>query len=69
MAKETLQLPLKELLSTEGNMYELTNAAIHRARQISLAGTDESGEANEKIVIQALKEIATKEVQYKIKQD
>jgi DNA-directed RNA polymerase subunit K/omega len=50
-------------------MYELTNAAIHRAKQISMAGSEELESAGGKIVSLAIKEIVTEDVQYSIKQD
>ncbi len=69
MAKKKSSIPLGPLVSTDKNMYELTNAAIHRAGQISLAGSEELEASGGKIVSQAIKEIVTEEVQYNIKQD
>ncbi|MCK5736394.1 MAG: DNA-directed RNA polymerase subunit omega [Spirochaetaceae bacterium] len=69
MTKKKSSIPLKDLVSTDKNMYELTNAAIHRARQISMTGAEELEAAGGKIVSQAVKEIVTEEVQYNIKQD
>ncbi len=62
-------IPLGELVSTDKNMYELTNAAIHRAKQISMAGPTDLESSGGKIVSMAIKEIVTEEVQYNIKQD
>jgi len=69
MTKKKSSIPLEYLVSTDKNMYELTNAAIHRARQISMTGAEELEAAGGKIVSQAVKEIVTEEVQYNIKQD
>ena len=69
MAKHNSNIPLGNLVSTDKNMYELTNAAIHRAKQISMAGSDELESAGGKIVSLAIKEIVTEDVQYSIKQD
>lgn len=69
MAKDVSNIPLEALVSTEKNMYELTNAAIHRARQISIAGSDDLEDAGGKIVSLAIQEIITEKVQYNIKQD
>jgi len=69
MTKKKSSIPLENLVSTDKNMYELTNAAIHRATQISMTGAEELEAAGGKIVSQAIKEIVTEEVQYNIKQD
>ncbi len=69
MTKKNSSIPLENLVSTDKNMYELTNAAIHRAKQISMTGSDELESAGGKIVSLAIKEIVTEEVQYNIKQD
>ena len=69
MIKKKFSIPLEALVSTEKNMYELTNAAIHRAKQISMTGSDELESTGGKIVSLAIKEIVTEEVQYNIKQD
>ncbi|MCK5249832.1 MAG: DNA-directed RNA polymerase subunit omega [Spirochaetaceae bacterium] len=69
MIKKKSSIPLENLVSTDKNMYELTNAAIHRAKQISMTGSDELESTGGKIVSLAIKEIVTEEVQYNIKQD
>ena len=69
MTKKNSSIPLENLVSTDKNMYELTNAAIHRAKQISMTGSEELESAGGKIVCLAIKEIVTEEVQYSIKQD
>ncbi len=69
MAKKPSSIPLDDLVSTDKNMYELTNAAIHRAGQISMAGSEDLDSSGGKIVSLAIKEIVTEEVQYDMKQD
>ncbi|MCG8452114.1 MAG: DNA-directed RNA polymerase subunit omega [Spirochaetales bacterium] len=69
MAKKVSSIPIGNLVSTDKNMYELTNAAIHRAKQISIAGSEDLESAGGKIVSLAIKEIVTEEVQYDLKQD
>ncbi len=69
MKKEINGIPLEELVSTDKNMYELTNAAIQRTRQITLAQEDGPEKTRDKTVSQAIKEIVTGEVQYSIRQE
>ena len=69
MDKNATDIPLRELVSSEKNMYELTNAAIHRAKQITMAGPEDLEIAGGKIVSLAIQEIVTEEVQYSIKQE
>lgn len=59
-----LIIPLGDLVDSEGNMYELTNAAIHRADQISVAGSENLEKNRGKIVSTALEEIISKKVEY-----
>ena len=63
--ERNLIIPLGELVNNEGNMYELTNAAIHRAAQISVAGSDDLEKNKGKIVSTALQEIISKTVEYR----
>lgn len=61
-------LPLELLINYNGNIYELTCAAIRRAVQLTVTG-DEDVEKNEgKIVSLAIKQILTKRVEYRIEQ-
>jgi len=62
-------IPLEDLISTDRNMYELTNAAIHRAKQISMTGSEALEKAGGRSVSLAIREIVTGEVQYSIKKD
>ena len=63
-------LPLDRLIGWEGNVYELTCAAIHRAAQITLAEDEEIAENEGRVVPTALKQVLTKKVEYRLdKQD
>ncbi|MBN1686082.1 MAG: DNA-directed RNA polymerase subunit omega [Spirochaetales bacterium] len=61
-------LPLERLIAYDGNVYELTCAAIRRAAQITLAGDEDITENEGKVVSTALKQILTKKVEYRIDQ-
>jgi len=62
-------VPLEALVSTDKNMYELTNAAIHRAKQISMTGSEALEKTGGRSVSLAIREIVTGEVQYNVKKD
>jgi DNA-directed RNA polymerase subunit omega len=57
-------LPLDLLTSFQGNVYELTCAAMKRGVQINLAGDEELEQNRGKIVSTALKQILTGKVKY-----
>ncbi|MBN2536007.1 MAG: DNA-directed RNA polymerase subunit omega [Spirochaetales bacterium] len=61
-------LPLDLLISYDGNMYELTCAAIKRAAQINLAGDEELEENKGRVVSLAVKQILTKKVEYRLEE-
>ena len=67
MADKRKVIPMDELVNTDKNMYELTNAAIHRAEQISMTGNDNNEEVEGKIISKAIGEIVTGEVEYEFK--
>ena len=56
------------LINDESNIYELTNASIRRAYQITMTGDEELEENNGKVVSTAIKQILTKKVQYKLEE-
>jgi DNA-directed RNA polymerase subunit omega len=58
-------LPLDLLESFQGNIYEMTCAAMKRGIQINLAGDDELEANRGKIVSTALKQILTLKVRYR----
>jgi DNA-directed RNA polymerase subunit K/omega len=59
-------LPLNLLEEYQGNVYELTVAAIRRAYQITMTGDEELDENDGKVVSTAVKQILTQKVQYRI---
>ena len=63
-----MTLPLDLLEEYQGNVYELTCAAIRRAYQITMTGDEELDEPDVKIVSTAIKQILTKKVQYRIEE-
>lgn len=67
MAEDSRVIPMDRLVNTDKNMYELTNAAIHRAEQISITGTDNHEEEEGKVISKAIAEIVTEEVKYEFK--
>ncbi len=67
MAEKRKNIPMDELVNTDANMYELTNAAIHRAEQISITGAHGDEDAESKVVSKAIGEIVTEEVKYDYK--
>jgi len=67
MADKRRVIPMDELVNTDKNMYELTNAAIHRAEQISITGNDNNEDEEGKIISKAIGQIVTEEVKYEYK--
>ncbi|MBB6480819.1 DNA-directed RNA polymerase subunit omega [Spirochaeta isovalerica] len=67
MADESRVIPMDRLVNTDKNMYELTNAAIHRAEQIAITGGNEAEETEGKTISKAIREIVTEEVKYEFK--
>ncbi len=60
-----LIVPLGDLVDSDENMYELTNAAIHRASQIAMAGCEDLEKNRGKVVSTALEEIISRKVEFK----
>jgi DNA-directed RNA polymerase subunit omega len=58
-------LPLDLLESFQGNVYQMTCAAMKRSIQINMAGDDELEANRGKIVSTALKQILTEKVKYR----
>ena len=61
-------LPLDLLEEYDGNMYELTCAAIRRAYQLTVTGDQELEENQGKVVSTAIQQILTRKVEYRIEQ-
>jgi len=58
-------LPLDLLTGFDGNIYEMTCAAMKRGIQINLAGDDELEQNHGKVVSTALKQILSQKVRYR----
>ncbi len=63
-SKKEFSVPLGEMVDSELNVYELTNAAIKRAEQLSLTKMDEMTKNKAKVSSAAIREVVTKEVGY-----
>jgi DNA-directed RNA polymerase subunit omega len=61
-------LPLHLLEQYQGNVYELTNASVRRAYQITMTGDEEVDLNDGKVVSTAIKQILTQQVQYRIEE-
>jgi DNA-directed RNA polymerase subunit omega len=59
-------LPLDDMIDRQGNVYEMTVAAIKRAAQITVAGDEDIEDNDGKIVSTAIKQIIDKKVEFKI---
>jgi len=59
-------IPLDTLLREDGNIYEVTCAAIRRAYQITITGDEDIEKNQGKIVSLAIKQILTKTIQYRL---
>lgn len=58
-------LPLDLLTSFQGNVYEMTCAAMKRGVQINLAGDEELDQNRGKVVSTALRQILSHQVEYR----
>ena len=56
--------PLEQLIEYQGNIYEITCAAVRRAYQLSMLGDPEVGGAGGKVVSIAARQLFTNEVEY-----
>lgn len=64
-SKELYTVPLGELVESEQNIYEMTNASIRRAEQLSLTKAEEISKHKAKITSVAIREVVTGKVEYK----
>lgn len=62
--KKEYSVPLRSLVDSEQNVYELTNAAIKRAEQLSLTKMDEISKNKAKVSSAAIREVVTREIGY-----
>jgi DNA-directed RNA polymerase subunit omega len=61
-------LPLDKLINWQGNIYEMTCAAIKRAHQLTITGDEEVEENYGKVVPTAVRQIIDKKVEYRIEE-
>jgi DNA-directed RNA polymerase subunit omega len=64
MDESKMIIPIENLVNNTGNIYEVTNAAISRSRQLSKTGSKELDDNLGKIVSISIKEIVTGKVKY-----
>ena len=64
MDESKMIIPIENLVNNTGNIYEVTNAAISRSRQLSKTGSKELDDNLGKIVSVSIKEIVTGKVKY-----
>ena len=63
-SKKDYTVPLGEMVDSELNVYEMTNAAIRRAEQLSLTKMEEMSKNKAKVSSAAIREVVMKEVGY-----
>ncbi|ADK81394.1 MULTISPECIES: DNA-directed RNA polymerase subunit omega [Sediminispirochaeta] len=63
-----MPFPLDKLISHQGNVYELTSAAIKRARQITMTGDENLEREHEKVVTYAMGQILEEKVKYRLEE-
>jgi DNA-directed RNA polymerase subunit omega len=61
-------LPLDLLIEYQGNIYELTCAAIRRAYQVTITGDEELEKNQGKVVPTAIKQILTRKVIFQLEE-
>ena len=66
-SKKDYTVPLRPMIDSEQNVYELTNAAIRRAEQLSLTKIEEISKNKAKIASVAIREVVLEEVGYSYK--
>ncbi len=60
--------PLEELVEYDGNMYEITCAAVRRAYQLAVIKDPEVEENEGKVVSIAARQLFTKQIQYRLEE-
>ncbi|MGL1892637.1 MAG: DNA-directed RNA polymerase subunit omega [Spirochaetaceae bacterium] len=64
MDETKMIIPIENLVNNTDNIYELTNAAISRSKQLAKTGSKELDDNMGKIVSVSIKEIVTGRVKY-----
>lgn len=58
-------IPIDRLVDKQGNMYEMTYAAIKRALQLAVTGDEEIPKNDGKVCSVALKQVLNEDVEYR----
>ena len=61
-----MSIPLATLEDNKKNVYELTCAAINRAKQIAITGDEELEDKSNKITSISLDQVLSQKIQYKV---
>jgi DNA-directed RNA polymerase subunit omega len=59
---------LDKLINYEGNVYDLTCAAIRRAYQMTVTGEEESAQGNGKIAPEAVNQVLGGDIEFRIEE-
>ncbi|OHD81290.1 MAG: DNA-directed RNA polymerase subunit omega [Spirochaetes bacterium RIFOXYC1_FULL_54_7] len=60
-----MSMPLEDLIEYDGNAYEFNVAVIRRAYQLAILKTPEVEANNGKVVSLAMKQVFTKQIEYR----
>jgi len=63
-----MAINLDKVVNFEGNIYEVTNAVIRRARQITEIGDDDLALHHGKVVSTSITQIFTKKIEYQLEE-
>lgn len=63
-----MAIALEKIVNFEGNIYEVTNAVIRRARQITEIGDDDLALHHGKVVSTSIQQIFTKKIEYQLEE-
>jgi len=63
-----MAINLDKIVNFEGNIYEVTNAVIRRARQITEIGDDDLALHHGKVVSTSLYQIFSKKIEYQLEE-
>jgi len=61
-------ITLDKIVDFDGNIYEVTNAVIRRARQITEIGDEDLNLHHGKVVSTSLSQIFTKKIEYRLEE-
>lgn len=65
MKSKDYSIPLGDLVESDLNIYEMTNASIKRAEQLSITKAEEINKHKAKVTSMAIREVVTGTVEYK----